>query len=176
MGKLVVATDSGAVAIEMLRACVAVCCGVPESAACTVKLNGLPVAVVGVPLITPVLAFSVKPGGSDPKVMLQVIGAMPPPFVCSVWLYSVLTVPLASDVVLMASTGLMLMVSALVAVCCGVPESVACTVKFDMPLGPVGVPVIAPVAAFSVRPAGREPTVIAQVTAGVPPLEESVAE
>ena len=86
LGKLVVATESGAVAIEMLSACVEVCCGVPESAAFTVKPNGLPVAVVGVPLITPVLAFRPKPGGNEPAVMLQVIGTIPPLLVSKVWL------------------------------------------------------------------------------------------
>ncbi len=40
--------------------------------------------------------------------------------------------------------------------------SVAWTVKFDVPL-PLGVPVMAPVAAFSVRPVGNAPEVSAKV-------------
>ena len=39
----------------------------------TLKLNGLPVTVVGVPLITPVEEFSAKPGGSDPELTLQLL-------------------------------------------------------------------------------------------------------
>jgi hypothetical protein len=57
-----------------------------------------------------------------------------------------------------------------------VPElpllSTALTVK--LAAGPltaaVGVPVIAPVAAFRVKPAGREPTVIEKVKVPVPPV------
>jgi hypothetical protein len=37
----------------------------------TLKLNGLPVAVVGVPPMTPVLALSVNPGGNDPETTVQ---------------------------------------------------------------------------------------------------------
>jgi hypothetical protein len=73
-----------------------------------------------------------------------------------------------------ASTGLMMMLNCFVAICCGMPESVACTVKLDIP-AVVGVPVIAPVAAFKVRPAGKVPTETAHDTAGVPPLDCSVA-
>ena len=41
----------------------------------TVTLNakGLPVAVVGVPLITPVEGFSVKPGGGVPLLTVQLL-------------------------------------------------------------------------------------------------------
>ena len=127
-------------------------------------------AVVGVPEMTPVLGANDSPGGRDPRVTLQLIGAMPPPFVWTVWLYPVPTVPLAREVVEIVSTGVMMMLNCLVAVCCGVPESVACTVTLDMP-AVVGVPVIAPVAAFKVRPTGKVPALIAQVTAGVPPLD-----
>jgi hypothetical protein len=37
----------------------------------TLNLNGLPTAVVGVPLMTPVAAVSVSPGGRDPLVTVQ---------------------------------------------------------------------------------------------------------
>ncbi len=37
----------------------------------TLKLNGLPVALVGVPPIAPLDAFSVKPGGSAPALRAQ---------------------------------------------------------------------------------------------------------
>ena len=42
----------------------------------------------------------------------------------------------------------------------GVSESVTVTVKFEVP-GEVGVPEMAPVAAFKVRPAGKLPVVTA---------------
>jgi hypothetical protein len=44
---------------------------VSESVAWTVKVTGAP-AVVGVPEITPVVAFRVKPMGKLPLTMLQV--------------------------------------------------------------------------------------------------------
>ena len=42
----------------------------------TEKLNGLPTAVVGVPLITPEDASSISPGGNDPA-RLQLNGNVP---------------------------------------------------------------------------------------------------
>src|SRR5260370_26110567 len=63
----------------MLRLAVAVCAvGEVESVAWTVKLNGLPVVVLGVPEMTPVLGTNVSPGGSEPAVILQVMGVAPP--------------------------------------------------------------------------------------------------
>ena len=48
------------------------------------------------------------------------------------------------------------------AVLVGLSESVTVTVKLIVPTcGPVGVPVMAPVAAFSERPAGKLPVVTA---------------
>src|SRR5437588_11465737 len=51
-----------------------------ESVAVTVnvKLGGVVVAEVGVPVISPVVAFKLKPAGSEPVEMLQVNGAVPP--------------------------------------------------------------------------------------------------
>jgi hypothetical protein len=49
---------------------VAVCAGVPESV--TLNVSGAAVAcAVGVPLITPVEGFNVKPNGSVPEVNCQ---------------------------------------------------------------------------------------------------------
>jgi hypothetical protein len=42
------------------------------SLAVTVKLNGLPVIVLGDPLIAPVAVFSVRPGGSEPEATAHV--------------------------------------------------------------------------------------------------------
>ena len=52
------------------------CCGVPESAAWTVKLETP--AVVGVPVIAPVLELRFKPAGSEPVVTDQVTLPEPP--------------------------------------------------------------------------------------------------
>src|SRR5262245_47796432 len=48
--------------------------------------------------------------------------------------------------------------------------SVAVTVKLEVPVA-VGVPVMLPLAAFKLKPAGREPAVTAKVTGFWPPLE-----
>ena len=57
------------------------------------------------------------------------------------------------------------------AVLAGLSESVTVAVKLMVPTcGPVGVPVIAPVAAFSVSPAGKLPAVIDHEYGVVPPV------
>jgi hypothetical protein len=58
----------------------------------------------------------------------------------------------------------------------GAAESVTCTLKFAVPAGPVGVPVIAPEDAFKLRPAGSEPPVMLQVYVPVPPLAARACE
>jgi hypothetical protein len=67
------------------------------------------------------------------------------------------------------------MLSAFAMCCAGDAVSVAVTVKLKVPTV-VGVPVIAPVLGFNVRPVGSAPLVTAQVTGAVPPVEASVAE
>ena len=47
-----------------------------ESTSCTEKLK-VP-ADVGVPVMAPVVALKLRPGGSDPEAMLRVSGAVPP--------------------------------------------------------------------------------------------------
>jgi len=39
----------------------------------TLKLNGLPTVVEGVPLIAPLEAFSHKPGGNEPALTVQLL-------------------------------------------------------------------------------------------------------
>ena len=56
----------------------------------------------------------------------------------------------------------------------GVSESVTVTVKFTVPEA-VGVPEIAPVALFKLRPAGKLPVVTAQEYAWIPPVACKVA-
>lgn len=131
--------------------------------AVTVKLE-VPV-VVGVPEIVPEL-LNVNPAGKLP-LSLQVM-VPTPPVDCSAALYGVLTTPLGRDVVVMASRGLIVMLSAWFTVCGGEPESVAVTVKLVAPPA-VGVPEIAPVEGLSDNPAGSEPLVMLKVKGDVPP-------
>ena len=48
------------------------------SFAVTLKLKGLPTAVVGTPLIWPLTSTSVSPGGSEPDDTFQAYGPPPP--------------------------------------------------------------------------------------------------
>jgi len=57
----------------------------------------------------------------------------------------------------------------------GLPLSLTVAVKLVVPVAD-GIPEMMPVVAASVRPAGRLPTLIDHVYAGVPPLACSVAE
>jgi hypothetical protein len=59
------------------------CCGCEVapllSFTVTLKLKGLPVALVGVPVITPVDALRERPGGRDPVVTVhELYGETPP--------------------------------------------------------------------------------------------------
>ena len=63
--------------------------------------------------------------------------------------------------------GLMVMLSDLLAVCCGLPESVAVTVNVLVPVA-VGVPEM--VEPRRLNPAGKLPVVTLQVIAPVPPV------
>jgi hypothetical protein len=51
--------------------------------------------------------------------------------------------------------------------------SATCAVKIDVPAA-VGVPLMTPVEAFRLRPAGKPPLVIDQVFGAVPPLAARV--
>src|ERR1035437_8326729 len=53
-----------------------------------------------------------------------------------------------------------------------VAESVSLKVKVEMPVEPVGVPVMAPVEPLSESPAGSEPVAMAKVFVPLPPVEE----
>jgi hypothetical protein len=76
-------------------------------------------------------------------------------------------------VVVTASAAFTVILNAFVAV--WLAESVTCTVKPADPVGPEGVPEITPVAALRVKPAGKVPTVTAQLVYGVtPPTAASV--
>lgn len=74
----------------------------------------------------------------------------------------------------MASATFTVMLRFAVAEPFGLEESVTFTVKFEVP-DAVGVPVIAPVLVFTLRPAGRLPVLMLHVYGGVPPLACRVA-
>ena len=81
--------------------------------------------------------------------------------------------PAGSDVVVIASVAaLMTNVEARVAVCAGVPESVAVIVNVLVPAA-VGVPERTP-ALLRLRPGGKVPAVTVQVYGAVPPVATSV--
>jgi len=68
MTELMTGVGAGAIVIDKL------CAGeVLFALSCTVtlKTKGLPAAVAGVPLMTPVAALSVNPGGNDPETTVQ---------------------------------------------------------------------------------------------------------
>ena len=68
--------------MRMLRACVAFCVGLLESATFTVKFD-VAFGPVGVPEITPAL-LRTKPGGNAPALIENVRGA--DPVAATVWL------------------------------------------------------------------------------------------
>ena len=121
------------------------------SVAVIVKL--LLAAVVGVPVIAPVPAFNERPAGKLPTETLNVYEPVPP-VALTVCEYAVPTLPLGRVAGFTAIAGLMVTAYACEPV--APKPSVAVMVKFDV-AAVVGVPVIAPVAAFSDKPAGRLP-------------------
>jgi hypothetical protein len=116
-------------------------------------------AVVGVPVIAPVDELSESPGGSEPLIIENVYGAFPP-VATSAELYATPTcaVPIGqvSESVCIETTMLQLALAVLPF------ESTTCAVKLYVP-AVVGVPVIAPVEALSVKPGGSEPVMIENV-------------
>ena len=98
-----------------------------------------------------------------------------PPVACSVAEYGTPTVPPGSVVVVIVGDGGGATVIDSSCRSLWVALSVTSAVNPDAP-ALVGVPVIAPVAAFSVSPAGSEPVSSDQVYGGVPPVAVSVCE
>jgi hypothetical protein len=150
--------------------------GVSLSVTLAVKLYGP--AVVGVPVIAPVLVFRLRPVGRLPALMLQVYGPTPPDE-ASVWLYAVLAIPLTSDdvVTVNAAGGFTVTVNCWLDVNGGLAESFTFTV--NVPLPPVGVPEIVTellVLDPMVIPAGRVPEDMLHANGLLPPLMLIVAE
>ena len=104
-------------------------------------------AVVGIPLITPVLAFSVRPPGKLPALTLHVIEAVP--VAARVWLYAVPTVPSGRLVVVMVGAVALGFVFTLIAVpsrYASLPVALPVSLIFarsacTAPVAMVGVPV-----------------------------------
>lgn len=85
-----------------LSVAVAVCADEAESV--TLKPSGvLAIGVVGVPLISPVDAFSVNPAGNVPEVNCHVKAPVPP-VAASICVYGTPAWPLGRDVVVMVRT------------------------------------------------------------------------
>jgi len=134
------------------------------NASVTVNVSGVALAAaVGVPVIAPVAAFSVSPAGSVPVVNDHVYGGVPPPAV-KVVLYGTPTSPLGrGEFVIIPSPAKTVSVRFAVLLCGGVKESATLNVSGVAFTAAVGVPVIAPVAALSVKPAGSVPAATDQV-------------
>ena len=118
---------------------------------------------VGVPAMTPLEAFSVSPAGKAPAETVQVYGVVPPE-AASVLEYATPTCPSGIQPVDSFKVGIT-MVSGRVAVlvCTGLLESVTLNFRDAPATATVGVPVMAPVEAFSDNPAGNVPLVSDQV-------------
>ena len=133
------------------------------SIALIVKLN-VPAADV-VPVIAPVDVFSDRPVGSEPAETLYV-GVPVPPDAVTLWLYATPCVVAGSEPGEIDITTLIVTLYAREPV---EPRlSVAVIVKLNVPAAD-GVPVIAPLDAFSDSPVGNAPAVTANVYGAVPP-------
>ena len=135
-----------------------VACTLAASVTCAVKLK-VP-ALVGDPVIVPLVALNVRPAGSEPAVIDQWYGGVPP----TAFKLAEYAVPIAPP----DRVGAVVIVSAEITGSVNAFEvltellSVTVTVKAKLPTL-VGVPVIAPLVGFSETPPGREPAVIDHV-------------
>lgn len=174
LDSVVVLTTSAAGATVSVKACVSLTGEAAESRTWAVKLK-VP-AAVGVPEITPVAAFRVRPAGIEPALMDQLYGVKPP-VACKVALYAVPATAFVSVVVVMTRGGgavATVKLNAAVADAAGEAESATAAVKLNAP-EEVGVPEITPVVALSVRPGGNAPAVIDQLYGVTPPVACRVA-
>src|SRR5689334_4597954 len=152
---------------------VAAAAGDPESASCAVNVNEP--AVVGLPVMAPVVAFNANPAGSDPVTIDHLYGVIPP-LAASVVEYETPTVPLGNgDTVVIDNTVLITSVKLLVTVAAGEAESFARATNVNDPVA-VGVPAMVPVDAFRVNPPGSNPLLTDHVYGPVPPFATSVVE
>ena len=164
-GRLVVVMLNGKPASIMVsvRLAVADWAGAPESV--TIKVSGVAAtAAVGVPLIVPAKASNVKPAGRFPEINCQLTAPVAP-LAARVAEYAVPTAPSGSEVVVMVNGGPGTIVSVRLAVadCTGVPESLTINVSGVAFTLAVGVPLIVPLDAFRVSPAGKIPEVTCHI-------------
>jgi len=136
----------------------------------TVKLNEP--TVVGVPLMAPVLAFTLSPSGSDPVEIAQLYGAVPP-VATNDARYEIPVDPPGTEDVVIDKGGVITIDSALVSV--APAPSVARTVKLNVPDADA-VPLMVPVPEFKFRPAGSAPEARDQAMGGVPPVLATLCE
>jgi hypothetical protein len=131
--------------------------------------------LLGVPVIAPALDI-VSPAGSAPLPSAYV-SPPAPPVAATLAEYAVPTVPPASVVVenVIAGGAATPIVNVCVALAAGDPESFTVTVNVTLPAA-VGVPVIAPVDAFKLKPGGNVPVVTVHVSGATPPTDASVTE
>ncbi len=124
----------------------------------TLKVKGLPSALVGVPLIAPVDAFSIKPGGSPPALTDQLLYGGVPPLAVKVAEYGVPTMPDGGFPVMVSCGAAIVMENG-----CGVEVaprlSFTVTLKLNLP-AVVGVPPITPLDGSSARPPGSAPEAV----------------
>jgi hypothetical protein len=142
----------------------------PTASVIVIVRTVAPCTAVGVPLIAPVVVFSVRPAGSaPPAVIANAYGVVPPEAVTGVnATIAVFCVPvrLAMDCV---ATSAALTVRLNVLDVVAPAASVIVIVRTVAACAAVGVPLIAPVVVFNVRPAGSAPpAVIANVYGVVP--------
>lgn len=144
------------------------CVGLVESV--TVIPTVPELAPVGVPLITPLDALMLNPAGSP--VADHVYGVVPP-VAATVALYAAPALPPGNDAVVMVGGAMIVIARLAVAVrCVGLVESVTVTTAVLAP-AVVGLPLMTPVEALMLRPAGRP--VADQVYGVEPPLAATVA-
>jgi hypothetical protein len=174
LGKDEVEMTSAAAETVRVREALCVRAGLLESE--TLNVSGvLATDAEGVPVMAPVETFRVKPAGREPPVSDQVYGETPPVAV-RVALYATPVCPLGKDEVEMTSAAAeTVRVREALCVRAGLLESATLNVSGVLATNAEGVPVMAPVEAFSVRPAGREPLVSDQVYGDTPPVAVRVA-
>jgi hypothetical protein len=127
---------------------------------------------VGVPLIAPLPAFRDNPAGSEPAVMLQFRGAVPPVLAIDCE-YAKPRVPPEREVDVIAGAAAIANDNVTVAV--APTESLTVSVKLNGPAD-VGMPLISPVPGVRPMPAGRFPPDTDHVNGPVPPLREMTVE
>src|SRR5271165_919618 len=151
-----VVITSGAAVTVIDRFAEAEAGGFSASLTFTVKL-AVPRAV-GLPEIAPVTGFRLSPAGSEPCVIDQVLGGIPPD-AASFTEYETSAVAAASEVVVTVSGSTVTVIDRFAeAEAGGFSESLTCTVKLVVPPAD-GMPAIRPVVGTSVSPGGSEPCV-----------------